>query len=239
MGDALRAALERRLARREMTGEMVREMVWAGQRFEVHDLQAFLQETTPAHPIASLTAAAQHTLGQLWARVPLSWQVLLEAGVLVPVGLVSLGYGLAWPDLDIRLLGIGWHRYFLFHSAAAAWLLREFARSYSTWVQRDPTAPRLQKVVAAIAAGGAVGIALHLLKDALIDGDKTVVFGIPGLRLNTLVPGTHVDDDLWLVANGLWALRIARDVVALAYGEEERAVREYLASHFRWGRKGS
>ncbi len=234
----MRSVLRRRQIRRQMTGEMVREMVWAGQRFLEEDLQTFVREVPPPpSPLATLTAAAQEGLGRLWGQVPLSWRMVLQAGVLVPVGLVSLGYGLAWPDLDIRVLGIGWHRYFLFHSAAGAWLLREFAESYTAWVQRDPTAPRLQKVVAAVASAGAVGIALHLLKDALLDGNKSVVFGIPGLRVNTLVPGTYLDDDLWLVANGLWALKIARDVVALAFGEEERAVRAYLAEHFGWGRE--
>ncbi len=51
---------------------------------------------------------------------------MAQAAVLVPVGLWGLSHGLTAPDLDISLLGIGKHRFFLFHSALGLVALRYF-----------------------------------------------------------------------------------------------------------------
>ena len=47
-----------------------------------------------------------------------------NAAVLVPVGAWSFSEALSFPDFDISMLGIGNHRFFLFHSAASAWALK-------------------------------------------------------------------------------------------------------------------
>ena len=52
-------------------------------------------------------------------------------GILVPSGLWGLSKGIAAPDLDIRLLGIGKHRFFLFHSALGLVVL---GKLYRMWV---------------------------------------------------------------------------------------------------------
>lgn len=88
-----------------------------------------------------------------------------------------------FPDLDIPLLGIGNHRYFLFHSAIfpiAVWLLSRRARG--AWVR---------VVAAALAASFAIGVGIHLFTDVF--QSKSVVFPFVG----TLVRGTSLDDRLW------------------------------------------
>ena len=56
------------------------------------------------------------------------WQDVLRdysnAAVLVPVGLWSFSEAYSFPDMDISILGIGNHRFFLFHSGAAAWVIK-------------------------------------------------------------------------------------------------------------------
>jgi hypothetical protein len=62
----------------------------------------------------------------------------LQLAVLVPAGLWGLGVGFAFPDHDISLLGIGSHRFFLFHSALPVWLLKKLYLAYLT----DRVVPR-------------------------------------------------------------------------------------------------
>lgn len=104
---------------------------------------------------------------------------LLFLAALVAGGALFYGF----PDLDIRLLGIRNHRYFLFHSAIlplAAWL----------WLRRARR-PFLAALAVAAAASFALGVGVHLAADTF--QSKSVVFPIVG----TLVRGTSLDDRLW------------------------------------------
>lgn len=92
-----------------------------------------------------------------------------------------------FPDLDIRLLGIGAHRNFLFHSALLAVVLYLLAGA------RREKAGRV--LVNVISAGCGLGIAAHLGVDVF--QSKSVVFPFVG----TLVRGSSVDDRLWLGVN--------------------------------------
>ncbi len=102
-----------------------------------------------------------------------------------------LGYGI--PDLDIRLLGIGYHRYFLFHSAFLPILLAIYT----------------PKALRTLAAGIALGLGCHLFTDLF--QYKAVIFPFIG----SLVKGTSLDDRLWEGANAaacwLVFLRLRRD----------------------------
>lgn len=94
--------------------------------------------------------------------------------------LIPCYLGTVWPDLDIRLLGIGGHRNPLFHSALIylpLWLL----------------ARRANPLVKTAAAGFGIGLASHLFWDVL---DHADVRWIPGGSL----------DRAWLGVNGLLAL---------------------------------
>lgn len=101
-------------------------------------------------------------------------------GILVLTGVALFKF----PDLDIPLLGIGNHRYFLFHSAilpALAWS----ALRKRGWV------------LLALAGGFALGVGAHLVTDVF--QTKSVVFPIVG----TLVRNSSVDDRLWEGGNAV------------------------------------
>jgi RHH-type rel operon transcriptional repressor/antitoxin RelB len=81
-----------------------------------------------------------------------------------------------FPDFDIRLLGIGYHRYFLFHSAILPLLLYAFVRErMRTW-----SGNFLNGILCAFA----LGICIHLGIDAF--QSKSVAFPFA----KTLVKGT-------------------------------------------------
>ena len=94
-----------------------------------------------------------------------------------------------FPDADIRLLGIRYHRFFLFHSAIVPLVL------YLLFL-RIPRGPFL-RIASLFLSGFSLGIAVHLLTDVV--PRKAVNFLVVG----TLVPGTYVDDRLWIVVNML------------------------------------
>lgn len=111
-----------------------------------------------------------------------------------------------FPDLDIALFGIGAHRNFLFHSGAIVavfHVMRDKARGapVGTTGRRGLV---LVSDLLLLTAGAGVGV--HLIVDATIQSGKAVLFPLIG----SLVNGTRVDDRLWLAANGLFALALAR-----------------------------
>ena len=92
-----------------------------------------------------------------------------------------------FPDLDIPLLGIRNHRYFLFHSAILPALL---------WLAvRSRVSRRLGVLWAGTAAAFALGVGAHLVTDTF--QTTRVVFPFVG----NLVRGTSLDDRLWEGAN--------------------------------------
>ncbi len=185
--------------------------------------------------LLKLTRDVADRLGVYWNSLNLEQRMLIELGIIVPASLISLYHGFLVPDLDIPLLGIGWHRHFLFHSALAAYASRKFYEYYITFVAEKANTTA-KKVLGAVLAAGAVGIGVHLLADGsfgLLDGEKSVVFGLPGItKINTAVTGTFVDDNLWLLGNSLWAFKIATDLIVMAFGQTEKDVRTYVKSQF-------
>ena len=113
-----------------------------------------------------------------------SLSVRTRSAVFLVILAVSAAALFKFPDLDIPLLGIGNHRYFLFHSAIvplAAWYALR----------------RWRFVGLALVAGFALGVGVHLFTDVF--QTKSVVFPIVG----TLVRGSSVDDRLWEGGNAL------------------------------------
>ena len=93
-----------------------------------------------------------------------------------------------FPDLDIKLLGIGRHRNFLFHSAifpsVALWL-----------VYRIKPKELVRFVLLGIVAGFSVGVGVHLFTDIFQSAPIKFPF------IGSLVNGTSVDDRLWIGIN--------------------------------------
>ena len=157
-----------------------------------------------------------------------------KAAVLVPAGWVGLNAGLGFPDKDISLLGIGSHRYFLFHSAIGVFVLKKL---YDRYLLCDRDHPDLLTRVASKVGGAflgcaAVGMGVHLLIDVF--QPKTVIFPFIG----SLVNGTLVDDRLWLLGNSLWCFKMARDVLTASVGDELAAVKDYAVKNYGWSRTG-
>ena len=104
--------------------------------------------------------------------------------VFLLLALLPVYIGTAFPDLDIRLLGIGGHRNPIFHSALTHLVL--------IWAFRRP-GPFMRAVL----IGYGLGLGSHLLWDGIDYGD---VRWIPGGTL----------DRVWLAGNGLLCLRPPR-----------------------------
>ena len=121
----------------------------------------------------------------------------LKLVLLFVVSLLPCYLGTVFPDLDIRLLGIGGHRNPLFHSGIPFFILMISFR----W--KSPVVLRVL-----IAAFG-VGIASHLLWDVF---DHADVRWIPGGAL----------DRAWLVIHGMLCLVIARLILTLRIGKLSR-----------------
>ncbi len=154
--------------------------------------------------------------------------VYTKMAVLVPTGLFSLSAGFAFPDKDISLLGIGNHRFFLFHSGIAVWMMRkvyeaQLARAGDSSLLRDRV---VNKIVGVAASAAAFGVGCHLFVDIL--QPKSIVFPF----LGSLVQGTLIDDDLWLLANGLWCFKMGSDMLTLALGDDLPKVKAYVQRTF-------
>ena len=153
---------------------------------------------------------------------------LTKAGVLVPVGLWGLNQGLTAPDLDIKLLGIGKHRFFLFHSSLGLVVLRHFYRTWQQGQAEDANwFSRVKLRITGTALGTmAMGVGVHLLIDVF--QPKAVIFPFFG----SLVRGTLVDDNIWLLGNSLWAFKISHDIFALVMGDELASAKEFVRNSF-------
>ena len=151
-----------------------------------------------------------------------------KAGVLVPMGLWGLTEGFSAPDLDISLLGIGNHRFFFFHSALGLAVLCHF---FNKWQEAATCSPQFiknafGKVVGTLLGTYAVGVGVHLMIDTF--QPKAVIFPFFG----SLVDGTLVDDNIWLLGNSLWAFKIGRDVFSLVLADDLQSAKNYVVSKF-------
>ncbi len=102
-----------------------------------------------------------------------------------------------FPDLDISLLGIGWHRNFLFHSIIIPFIL------YKTFFSKKETFTSY--LMNGVIFGSALSIGIHLIIDVF--QPKSVHFII----VSTLIRRTLIDDNIWLGLNGVSGLVIAKE----------------------------
>ena len=171
---------------------------------------------------------------KFWERLTQKQKVCVELAVIVPVTLMGISTGNFIPDLDIRLLGLGWHRYFLSHSAIGAYLGKRFYESYRGFSDGKQD-KNINKIIGTFVAAGAFGLGVHLLADGslgLLDGEKAVVWGIPGIgKVDTLIEGTMIDDNLYLLGNSLWAFKIARDIITVIYARELELAKKFVSRY--------
>ncbi len=150
--------------------------------------------------------------------------------VLVPTGWFGLTRGMMAPDLDIRYLGIGRHRFFLFHSSIGLFILRKL---YLEWLKSTEEASDYwvfrnarRKAAGALLGSFALGVGIHLAIDVF--QPKAVIFPFIG----SLVKGTLVDDRVWLMGNSLWAFQISHDIFSLVLAEEMDAAKAFASRYF-------
>ena len=110
-------------------------------------------------------------------------KIIIAIGVVIGVSLF-----LKFPDLDIRLLGIGAHRNFLFHSCSMVVVLYFIIR------KMNPSKSYVG-FLHGVVVGCGIGIGIHLLLDFF--QSHPVKYPIIG----SLVDGTSLDDRLWLGLN--------------------------------------
>ena len=152
---------------------------------------------------------------------------ITKAGVLIPVGLWGLDHGLPFPDSDISLLGIGNHRFFLFHSALGLVALRYLHKQWMQKLDEDRFRHRVIKKVSGMLLGSySVGVGIHLAIDLF--QPKSIVFPFFG----SLVDGTLVDDNIWLLGNSLWAFKIGKDIFTLTLADEIETAKKYVKAKF-------
>jgi len=175
-----------------------------------------------------------------WAAWQQRFRDAGQATLIVPAGLVGLAQGIAMPDLDISLVGIGAHRFFLFHSGLVVWGLEQLYLRYYRQMELDASSGSsmaayrsharrvLMKVAGGLLGAAAIGVGIHLVIDVF--QPRAVIFPVIG----SLLDGTLVDDNIWLLGNALWCFRIAHDVFALVLADDlDRALawtRRHLVS---------
>ncbi|MDN5363289.1 MAG: hypothetical protein PWQ91_350 [Eubacteriales bacterium] len=153
----------------------------------------------------------------------------VELAVLAPVGVWGGIIGGWLPDTDISILGIGVHRYFLFHSTFGLLALRYL---YSLWCKSSQHGKKglveetLQKIAGVVLGTCAFGVGIHLLVDAF--QPKAVVFPFFG----SLIDGTFVDDNIWLLGNSLWAFKIGADLFAFCLADELAVAKRWVRENF-------
>ena len=151
-----------------------------------------------------------------------------EATVLVPASFIGFTQGLGFPDLDISILGIGKHRFFLFHSAFAVWAMKKL---YDTMLakqsgQKTSIDKFVNKVLGVLGGSAAWGVGVHLTIDVF--QPKSIVFPFIG----SLVNGTLIDDNIWLLGNAIWCFKIGHDLFVLALGDDLGKVKSFVSETF-------
>jgi hypothetical protein len=169
-----------------------------------------------------------------WQELPVGVRLSGKALAYTPIVVKSILTGVSFPDLDLIApgVGIGGHRWAVTHSALAAWACKKSIETIDQYVSNDSARKVMKEVTAAAGIGFTIGLSIHLLKDAFIDQEQSVRFKFPFLGgPGTIIPGTYLDDDIWLGTNGLYAAKLAKDILIMGFGED---INEAIAAFKAW-----
>ncbi len=154
-------------------------------------------------------------------------QTAAKFAAFVPSSIIGFKLGVGFPDNDIRIIGIGNHRYFLFHSGISVYI---FKKMYDAYIMRSTKKGKpdkfVEKIIGVLIAGGAFGTGVHLLTDVF--QPKSVVFPFFG----SLVDGTLIDDDIWLLGNALWCFKLGKDLLITSIGDDLDRVKSFVIKEF-------
>ena len=84
----------------------------------------------------------------------------------------------------------------------------------------------INKIAGVVAGSGCFAIGCHLAIDVL--QPKSIVFPYFG----SLVDGTLVDDNIWLLGNSIYCFKISHDIFTFALGEDLERVKEFIKINF-------
>ena len=107
------------------------------------------------------------------------------------ISILGFLLSLNFPDLDISILGIGMHRFFLFHSAIIP-LFFYIAIKLLFKPKRN-----IEILITTFCGSFTFGVGIHLFLD--IFQSKAIIFPFIG----SLINGTSTDDRIWLTVNVL------------------------------------
>lgn len=160
--------------------------------------------------------------------IPKLIKTLPKFVLFTPLGLFGFKLGKFFPDLDIKLLGIGAHRYFFFHSAISIFLLKKIYEAYLAKNGKLKKPDSLaKKILGVVLSCGSFAVGIHLLSDAV--NPKSVVFPFVG----SLINGTLIDDNIFLLGNALWCFVIGKNTLVFAIGDDIEVVKKYVYSKFK------
>ncbi|MDE3269080.1 MAG: hypothetical protein OYH77_02220 [Pseudomonadota bacterium] len=135
------------------------------------------------------------------------------------VFLASAYGGYSLPDKDIALFGIGGHRNFFTHSVVPALLVALLVKFMirvidEIFIKTKNAGRRALAVIKnhlmLIIGGFSTGVAVHLLEDGILEPSGT----IRGPGFNTFISGTTLDDQAYLVVNGLFSTIFGKKAVS-------------------------
>lgn len=139
----------------------------------------------------------------------MSFKELLKCAAQIGVFALSAYMGFSVPDKDISIFGIGGHRNFFTHSIGPALLFSLCMKLGMRFVQRiqvnypgeSEWLAFLQTILQASQIGFNVGIAAHLSKDLLIDGNQTIRGIVPRSNIPEFLRENYRFDKGYLAAN--------------------------------------
>jgi len=147
---------------------------------------------------------------------------LPRKGAAVGGAVVGMGIGKGFPDIDIKLFGIGGHRHWSTHSVLTSLLLYKTVKWYQKKLMSDKSGEfqkkSLKYIGAPMLAAFSAANAVHLFADML--GAKDVV----GWPIGVLLRGGMWKDRIWLGANGIGCLVLAWKFMKITISNEDEEI---------------
>ena len=104
------------------------------------------------------------------------------------IGLITFILFVNFPDLDIKIFGIGMHRFFLFHSSIFPLIVFKISKL----IKRSDI---LDIIISSFSGSFSIAIGFHLFTDLF---QKTAIY-FP--FIGSLIKGTSIDDRIWTFLN--------------------------------------
>jgi hypothetical protein len=157
---------------------------------------------------------------------------VLAKAVAVGSGIKGINMGKGFPDIDIKLFGIGGHRHWTTHSALTSFALYKTVKWYEKTIEGSMGSGIKRKVLKYVAAPCLAAFSLanaaHLFADML--GAKDVV----GWPVGLLLSNSRIKDKVWLGGNAVICLVLTwKFLVIMVEKDKEVVIGEAANDVFR------